>query len=71
VTATPAQTQALFQVLRNGINATGYGDWVSDATLMPIAATGANAVVAAAPKPTPAPAPQPTPVAASKPEGST
>lgn len=61
MTATAQQVQACFQTLRTGINGTGYGGWVSDATLMPWATKAANAVVAATPKPAPAPAPHPAP----------
>lgn len=49
MSATKQQIQAAFAVLRKGIDATGWGSWVSDDKLMPIATQAANAVVAASP----------------------
>lgn len=66
MTATPAQCSALYQVLRAGIDATGWGSWVTDDKLMPIVTNGADAVVAAAPIPAPA---NPEPVVAQDTEG--
>jgi len=61
MSATQQQIQAAFRVIRQGIDETGYGGWVSNDKITPIAAAVANAVVAASPKPTPAPAPSPVP----------
>lgn len=61
MTATKQQAQALFQVLRKMIDATGWGSWVPDAKLLPASQAGADAVMAAAPRPNPAPAPAPAP----------